>query len=146
MSDFEEAKRKLTRAQIIAPDNIELLNMNKDMIHRGINVGFSGGERKKNEILQLYMLKPNIVLLDEIDSGLDVDSLKLIGESIQKYYEETNCGILLITHYQRLLNYIKPTHVHIMKKGHIVKTGDASLVLDIEKNGYDSTNIIEEKK
>ena len=125
--------------------NVEILNMNKDMIHRGVNVGFSGGERKKNEILQMYMLKPNIVLLDEIDSGLDVDSLKLIGESIENYYKETNCGILLITHYQRLLDYIKPTHVHIMKDGHIIKSGDASLVVDIEKYGYDSTNIIEDK-
>ena len=126
--------------------NVELLNMNKDMIHRGVNVGFSGGEKKKNEILQLFMLKPDIVLLDEIDSGLDVDSLKLVGESIKKYYHQSNCGMLLITHYQRLLDYIKPTHVHIMKDGHIIKSGDASLVSEVEKNGYDSTNIIEDNK
>ena len=124
--------------------NVEYLNMNKDMIHRGVNVGFSGGERKKNEILQMYMLKPNIILLDEIDSGLDVDSLKLIGESVTNYYNEYKPGILLITHYQRLLDYIKPTHVHIMKDGHIIKSGDASLVLDVEKYGYDSTNVIED--
>lgn len=124
--------------------NVELLNMNKDMIHRGVNVGFSGGEKKKNEILQMYMLKPNIILLDEIDSGLDVDSLKLIGESVTNYYNEYKPGILLITHYQRLLDYIKPTHVHIMKDGHIIKSGDASLVLDVEKYGYDSTNVIED--
>ena len=124
--------------------NIENLNMNKEMIHRSVNVGFSGGEKKKNEILGMYMLKPNIVLLDEIDSGLDVDSLKLIGESVTNYYKQTNCAILLITHYQRLLDYIKPTHVHIMKNGHIIKSGDASLVKIIENNGYDSTNIIEE--
>ncbi len=124
--------------------NIDLLHMNKEMIHRSVNVGFSGGEKKKNEILGMYMLKPNIVLLDEIDSGLDVDSLKLIGESVTKYYQESNCGILLITHYQRLLDYIKPTHVHIMKNGHIIKSGDNSLVKLIEDYGYDSTNIIEE--
>lgn len=124
--------------------NVEALNMNKDMIHRGVNVGFSGGEKKKNEILHMYMLKPSMVLLDEIDSGLDVDSLKLIGESVTKYYKEYNPGILLITHYQRLLDYIKPTHVHIMKDGHIIKSGDVKLVLEIEKYGYDSTNIIEE--
>ena len=124
--------------------NVEYLNMNKDMIHRGVNVGFSGGERKKNEILGMYMLKPNIVILDEIDSGLDVDSLKLVGESVMKYYNESNCGILLITHYQRLLDYIKPTHVHIMRDGHIIKSGDANLVKMIEQYGYDSTNIIEE--
>ena len=120
--------------------NVDLLKMNQNMIHRGVNQGFSGGERKKNEILQMYMLKPNIVLLDEIDSGLDVDSLKIVGDSILEYYKHSNCGILLITHYQRLLQYIKPTHVHIMKDGHIVKTGDYSLVMEIEKNGYNSEN------
>ena len=124
--------------------NVEYLNMNKDMIHRGVNVGFSGGERKKNEILGMYMLKPSIVILDEIDSGLDVDSLKLIGDSVYDYYKKTNCGILLITHYQRLLDYIKPTHVHIMKDGHIIKTGSSELVNLVEKYGYDSTNIIED--
>ena len=120
--------------------NVDLLKMNQNMIHRGVNQGFSGGERKKNEILQMYMLKPNLVLLDEIDSGLDVDSLKIVGDSILEYYKHSNCGILLITHYQRLLQYIKPTHVHIMKDGHIVKTGDYSLVMEIEKNGYNSEN------
>ena len=117
--------------------NVESLKMNKDMIHRGINVGFSGGERKKNEILQMYMLKPSCVLLDEIDSGLDVDSLKIVGENVTKYKEEYKPSILLITHYQRLLNYIKPDFVHIMKDGKIVKTGDASLVKEIEEVGYE---------
>ena len=124
--------------------NIDDLKMNKDMIHRSVNVGFSGGEKKKNEILGMYMLKPNIIILDEIDSGLDVDSLKLIGESVYDYYQKTNCGILLITHYQRLLDYIKPTHVHIMSNGHIIKSGNKDLVKIIEKYGYDSTNIIKE--
>ena len=107
------------------------------MIHRSINYGFSGGERKKNEILQMYTLKPNTIMLDEIDSGLDVDSLKIVGESVMKYYQEYNPSILVITHYQRLLDYIKPTHVHIMKDGTIIKSGDSSLVDYIEKNGYD---------
>ena len=131
--------------------NIDELHMNKDMIHRGVNEGFSGGERKKNEILQMYMLKPTMVILDEIDSGLDVDSLKIVGDSVSKYYKDTNCGILLITHYQRLLDYIKPTHVHIMMDGHIVLTSDYKLVNLIEKYGYDleklslsGTNDIEE--
>lgn len=124
--------------------NVELLKMNKEMIHRGVNQGFSGGERKKNEILQMYMLKPNIVLLDEIDSGLDVDSLKIVGDSVIEYYKKSNCGILLITHYQRLLDYIKPTHVHIMKDGHIVKTGDYTLVAEIEKNGYNDVSLSED--
>jgi len=116
---------------------VEKLKMNKDMIHRGINEGFSGGERKKNEILQMYLLKPSLVLLDEIDSGLDVDSLKIVGENVMQYHKEKNPGILLVTHYQRLLDYIKPDFVHIMVDGKIVESGDASLVKEIEKNGYD---------
>lgn len=119
---------------------VDELKMNKDMIHRGINQGFSGGERKKNEILQMYLLKPSLVMLDEIDSGLDVDSLKIVGEAIMKYYENFNPGMLLITHYQRLLDYIKPTHVHIVSDGKIVKTGDFSLVKEIEKSGFNSIN------
>ncbi len=120
----------------------EQLKMDKDMIHRGINKGFSGGERKKNEILQMYMLKPNMVLLDEIDSGLDVDSLKIVGENVTKYYEENECGVLLVTHYQRLLDYIKPNFVHIMMNGRIVVSGDQSLVQKIEAEGYE--NLIKE--
>ena len=116
--------------------SVEKLNMNKDMIHRGVNLGFSGGERKKNEILQMNILKPTMVLLDEIDSGLDVDSLKVVGNEIYDYYKRENPGILLVTHYQRLLDYIKPNFVHIMVSGKIVKTGDYSLVREIEKDGY----------
>ena len=122
--------------------NVEKLKMKKDMIHRGINQGFSGGERKKNEILQMYMLEPKMVLLDEIDSGLDVDSLRIVGENVMAYFEEAKPGMLLITHYQRLLDYIKPTHVHIMMNGKIVKSGDISLVKEIEEKGYE--NIINE--
>ena len=113
------------------------LHMDSEMIHRGINDGFSGGERKKNEILQLNILKPNIVLLDEIDSGLDVDSLKLVGESVMDYYKDKKPAVLLVTHYQRLLDYIKPDFIHIMKDGHIVLSGDKSLALRIEEEGYD---------
>lgn len=126
------------------------LSMNKDMIHRGINNGFSGGERKKNEILQMYMLKPTCIMLDEIDSGLDVDSLKIVGNSINEYYLEYKPIVLLITHYNRLLTYIKPTHVHIIKEGKIVKTGDYLLVKEIEDNGYNEnfeiTSSIDEVK
>lgn len=128
---------------------VDELKMDKTMIHRGINSGFSGGERKKNEILQMYMLEPSLVILDEIDSGLDVDSLRVVGENVMKYYKDKNPGILLITHYQRLLDYIHPTHVHILKGGKIVKSGDASLVSIIEEKGYEefsknSNSIIEE--
>ena len=121
-------------------NTVELLSMKKDMIHRGINQGFSGGERKKNEILQMYLLKPTLVMLDEIDSGLDVDSLKIVGQSIMNYYKKYNPGMLLITHYQRLLDYIKPTHVHIISDGKIVKTGDYSLVKKVEEEGFQNIN------
>lgn len=116
------------------------LNMESSMIHRGINQGFSGGERKKNEVLQMYILKPSLVMLDEIDSGLDVDSLKIVGNSVMDYFKKYNPGILLITHYERLLDYIKPTHVHIISEGKIIKTGDYSLVKEIEKNGFKDEN------
>lgn len=114
------------------------LNMKKEFLNRSLNNGFSGGEKKKMEILSMYMLKPNIVILDEIDSGLDVDSLKAIGEHVTNYKEKENCGILLITHYQRLLDYIKPDFVHVLMNGKIVKTSDASLVKYIEENGYEN--------
>ena len=115
---------------------VKTLNMDEAMIHRGINQGFSGGERKKNEILQMYILKPTLIMLDEIDSGLDVDSLRIVGESIMAYYKKYNPGMLLITHYQRLLDYVKPTHVHIISEGKIVKSGDDSLVKEIEEKGF----------
>lgn len=117
-------------------DNIKDLKMDPEMAHRTVNRGFSGGERKKNEILQMNILKPKMVLLDEIDSGLDVDALKLVGESVTKYHEKMSPGILLITHYQRLLDYIKPDYIHIMADGKIVKSGDISLVAEIENEGY----------
>ena len=119
-------------------NNVDKLKINKDMIHRSINVGFSGGERKKNEILQMYMLKPDLIILDEIDSGLDVDSLKIVGDSVMEYYKEYNPAIIVITHYQRLLDYIKPDFVHILKDGNILKSGDASLVSEIETKGYNN--------
>ena len=130
---------------------VEKLEMDKDMIHRGINQGFSGGERKKNEILQMYMLEPNCVILDEIDSGLDVDSLRIVGQKAMEYFIEEQPIVLLITHYQRLLEYIKPTHVHVMVDGSIVKSGTVSLVKEIEEFGYDkfkknSAHVIEEIK
>lgn len=116
---------------------IDKLKMDKDMLERGVNDGFSGGERKKNEILQMYLLKPDVVLLDEIDSGLDVDSLKIVGESVMDYFNERKPAILLVTHYQRLLDYIKPDYIHVMGKGKIILSGDASLAKKIEKLGYE---------
>ena len=116
---------------------VDKLKMDKNMVHRGLNQGFSGGERKKNEILQMYMLEPKMVMLDEIDSGLDVDSLKIVGESVMDYYNTNNPGLLVITHYQRLLDYIKPNYVHVLYDGKIIKTGNDKLIKEIEENGYE---------
>ena len=123
---------------------VEKLKMDKEMIHRGVNKGFSGGEKKKNEILQMHMLKPKFIMLDEIDSGLDVDSLKIVGTNVTDYFNQYNPGVLLITHYHRLLEYIKPEFIHIMKNGRIVKSGDYSLVQMIEKDGYEQFGDIDE--
>jgi len=113
------------------------LNMDKSMIHRGINQNFSGGEAKKNEILQMKMLSPKLLILDELDSGLDVDSLKIVTKNINEYIQENpNTSILIITHYPRILNYIKPNYVHILLDGSIKKTGDFNLAKEIEENGY----------
>lgn len=120
------------------------LKIPKEMIHRFLNVGFSGGERKKNEILQLKLLKPNTVLLDEIDSGLDVDSLKVVCQNIIDYYNEQKPSIIMVTHYKRLLEYIKPDFVHILIDGKIVKTSDYSLVKIVEEKGYDYIKNMEE--
>ncbi len=124
---------------------IQDLKMSDDMLHRSINQGFSGGERKKNEILQMKLLKPQLILLDEIDSGLDVDSLKIVCENINQYLNENpQASLLIITHYPRILDYIKPDYVHIMKDGKIQKTGDLSLAYEIEKTGYHGINDVSE--
>lgn len=115
------------------------LKMDENMIHRSMNKGFSGGEKKKNEILQLKVLEPKFIILDELDSGLDVDSLKIVCENINSYLKEhENTLVLIITHYPKILQYIKPDYVHVMVNGNIKKTGDASLALEIEEKGYDA--------
>ena len=113
------------------------LKMDKNLIHRSLNVGFSGGEKKKNEVLQLKLLKPSFIILDELDSGLDVDSLKIVAMNISKYKKENpNTSILIITHLSKILDYIKPDYVHVVANGKILETGDYSLAMEIEKNGY----------
>lgn len=112
------------------------LKMREDLAHRYLNEGFSGGEKKRNEILQMKMLKPKFAILDEIDSGLDVDALRIVGENVSNMVNE-NFGCLLITHYQRLLDYIQPDYVHIMINGRIVKTGGKELIAKIDHEGYD---------
>ncbi len=112
------------------------LEMKEDLAHRYLNEGFSGGEKKRNEILQMKMLKPKIAILDEIDSGLDVDALRIVGENVNSMRGE-EFGCLLITHYQRLLDHIKPDKVHIMMKGKVVKSGGQDLITKIDQEGYD---------
>ncbi|MBO5376485.1 MAG: Fe-S cluster assembly ATPase SufC [Bacilli bacterium] len=125
----------------------EELDMKEEMIHRAINVGASGGERKKNEVLQIKLLKPSFIILDELDSGLDIDSLKTVCENINSYLKENpSTSVLIITHYPRILEYIKPHFVHMMICGKIVKTGDYNLAFDIEKNGYSDTFTISENE
>ena len=115
----------------------EELKMDKNLIHRSLNVGFSGGEKKKNEVLQLKLLKPSFIILDELDSGLDVDSLKIVSKNIADYKKDNpNTSILLITHLSNILEYIKPDFVHVISDGTIVETGDYSLAKIIEKEGY----------
>jgi len=119
-------------------EKMEFLGLHSDIFtERYVNDGFSGGEKKRNEILQLALLDPDLIILDEIDSGLDIDALKMVSEGVNKVMQSSNQkGLILITHYQRLLNYIEPTHVHVLSNGEIVKSGDKSLVLELETSGY----------
>ena len=113
------------------------VGLESNMLHRSLNSGFSGGEKKKNEVLQLKFLKPKFIILDELDSGLDVDSLRIACKNINNYMEENpETSVLIITHYPRILEYIKPDFVHILMDGKIQKTGDYSLAGQIEKDGY----------
>ncbi len=112
------------------------LKMGKGLAHRFLNQGFSGGEKKRNEILQMKLLNPKVAFLDEIDSGLDVDALKLVGKNVTEL-KSPNLGLVLITHYQRLLDYIEPDFVHVMINGQIVKTGGKDLIEKIDSDGYD---------
>lgn len=114
----------------------EKLSIPESFLHRDINNGMSGGERKKNELLHIWMLKPSLLILDEVDSGLDVDALKIVAESLKEYHNETNCSILLITHNPKLLEILKPDYIHILKNKKIIKTGDYTLSEEIEKYGF----------
>ena len=117
--------------------NMKELDLDEALTHRYLNKDFSGGEKKKNEILQLKLLKPKFIILDELDSGLDIDSLRVVCKNINSYIKDNpKTSLLIITHYHRILSYIKPDYVHILKDGNIKKTGDYKLVEEIEKNGY----------
>ena len=125
--------------------DIEELNMNKNLIERNLNVGFSGGEKKKNEILQMLVLNPKLAILDETDSGLDVDAIRTVSKGIQMYHNKNN-GVLIITHNTRILENLKVDYVHILVNGKIVKTGDMSLAEEIENNGYEEYKKMTERK
>jgi len=112
-----------------------VLNVTDDMLRRALNVGFSGGEKKRNEILQMAVLEPRLAVLDETDSGLDIDALKIVAEGVNAMRTPER-GMLVITHYQRLLNYIEPDHVHVLAQGRILQSGGKELALELEKNGY----------
>ena len=120
----------------ILNEKLKLINMDSSFLNRNVNEGFSGGEKKRNEILQMILLDADLAILDETDSGLDIDALKMISQGINNFMNSSK-GIILITHYQRLLDYIKPTYVHVMQDGKIIKTGSAELAKELEKKGYE---------
>lgn len=117
--------------------SMEALKIEKDFAERDVNVGFSGGEKKRIEILQMEILKPKFAVLDETDSGLDVDALRLVSEGVNRVHEATNNGVLLITHYTRILRYIKPEFVHVFVDGHVVASGGPELADQLEEHGYE---------
>jgi Fe-S cluster assembly ATP-binding protein len=125
----------------------ELLEIDRKFLSRSLNEGFSGGEKKRNEIFQMAMLEPKLAILDETDSGLDIDALRIVANGVNKLKNETN-AVLVITHYQRLLDYIVPDFVHVLMDGKIVKSGDASLALELEEKGYDwiKNEVVESQK
>lgn len=128
---------KLFQFQKELKANMALLNMDENYAKRDLNVGFSGGERKKSEILQLLMLKPKLAILDETDSGLDVDAVRTVSKGIEEYQKTQNGALLIITHSTRILESLHVDYTHILVKGHIVKTGDAALVEQINERGFD---------
>ena len=115
---------------------LQMIDMDASMLNRSVNMGFSGGEKKRNEILQMAVLEPRLAILDETDSGLDIDALKVVADGVNKLRRPDNATIV-VTHYQRLLNYIVPDHVHVLAGGRIVKSGGKELALELEEKGYD---------
>src|SRR3974377_171499 len=120
----------------LVKDKISLLELNEDLLRRSVNEGFSGGEKKRNEIFQMAVLEPRLAILDETDSGLDIDALKIVSTGVNKLRRPDNAQ-LVITHYQRLLNYIVPDFVHVLVDGRIIRTGDKNLAIELEERGYD---------
>ncbi|MDJ1184658.1 Fe-S cluster assembly ATPase SufC [Roseofilum casamattae] len=122
--------------QDLVEEKLDVVKMNAAFLDRSVNEGFSGGEKKRNEILQMALLEPSLAILDETDSGLDIDALKIVANGVNQLTRPDN-AVLMITHYQRLLNYIVPDYVHVMADGRILRTGDKALALELESRGYD---------
>ena len=135
--DIEEGEVGVAEFQQVLQEKMELLDIDAEFAQRYLNAGFSGGEKKQNEVLQAAILEPSIAVLDEIDSGLDIDRLQDVSAGINALRDEQGTGILQITHYQRILDYVEPDHVHIMLNGRIVKQGGAELAVELEEKGYD---------
>ncbi|MEF8786796.1 MAG: ABC transporter ATP-binding protein [Haloarculaceae archaeon] len=135
--NVEEGEIGVAEFQQILQEKMEQLDMDEKFANRYLNAGFSGGEKKQNEVLQAAILEPSIAVLDEIDSGLDIDRLQDVSNGINALRDEQGAGILQITHYQRILDYVEPDHVHVMLDGEIAKSGDASLAEKLEDKGYD---------
>jgi len=133
-----QGKEELNAAEFLRAmkGHLEGLGMKMDMISRSLNEGFSGGEKKRNEILQMLILEPDVIILDEIDSGLDIDALRAVSEGINKM-KDGKRSFLVITHYSRILDYIKPDYIHVLKEGKIIKTAGVELVAQLEAEGYD---------
>jgi Fe-S cluster assembly ATP-binding protein len=120
----------------LVEEKLKLVDMDPGMLHRSVNMGFSGGEKKRNEILQMAVLQPALAILDETDSGLDIDALRIVAQGVNALRRPDNAAIV-VTHYQRLLNYIVPDFVHVLAGGRIIKSGDKALALELEARGYD---------
>jgi Fe-S cluster assembly ATP-binding protein len=120
----------------LAREKMGILGMDPKFLNRGVNEGFSGGEKKRNEILQMAMLEPELAILDETDSGLDIDALKAVAKGVNAMRDPQR-AIVLVTHYQRLLDYVQPDFVHVLSGGKILRSGDKSLALELEEKGYD---------
>ncbi len=120
----------------LVKEKMKVVNMQEDLLNRGVNEGFSGGEKKRNEIFQMALLEPKLAILDETDSGLDIDALKIVAEGVNEFRNKDR-AIILVTHYQRLLDYIVPDYVHVLSNGKIIKSGNKDLALELEEKGYD---------
>ena len=139
LNSMQEEEVDIFDYQDLLTSRMEMLGMDPAFAERSVNDGFSGGEKKRNEILQLAMLEPTLAVMDETDSGLDIDALKIVSAGINKIKEQhqTDMAVLLITHYQRMLNYITPDKVHVMVAGRIIRTGGPELAMELEEKGYD---------